>query len=111
MLEIVRGTTKNLFITITDNSGEYYTLQNGDKIIFGIKSHYTNSNYDIYKIADISNKQGENNYLISLSPADTINLEAGRYYYDVGLQTADGDYYMIIECDICCIKPAVTQKE
>ena len=78
-------------------------------MIFGIKQNYNDNDYILVKRISASSEDGDG-YLISLTPEET-NLIVGRYYFDIGLQTAGGDYYMITKCDICEITPAVTQKE
>lgn len=110
MISIIRGTTQNLLITITDEVGEIYKLQNGDVIRFGIKRNWQDTDYDVCKEI-ISDDTQNDEYIIALAPEDTFNLPAENYYFDVGLQTASGDYYMIIPCTQCIIAPAVTQKE
>lgn len=110
MLKIIRGTTQSLLVTITDETGETYKLQSGDVLRFGIKRNWQDTDYDVCKEITSDNMQ-DNGYIIALAPEDTLDLPAEGYYFDVGLQTADGDYYMIIPCDKCVIAPAVTQKE
>lgn len=110
MINIIRGTTNDFNLNIEDESGEQYTLKDGEKIIFGVKENAENSDYNIVKTltsADIV----DGIYTIKLTPADTAQLAFGRYYFDVGLQTADGDYYMIVPCDEFYICKAITAKE
>ena len=110
MISIIRGTTQSLFITITDEAGEIYKLQNGDVLRFGIKRSWQDTDYDVHKEITSDNLQ-DDGYIIALAPEDTLNLPAENYYFDVGLQTADGGYYMVIPCSRCVIMPAITQKE
>lgn len=110
MISVIRGTTNDLNLSIEDEKGEQYTLQDGEKIIFGVKSNAENSDYDIVKTLT-SADMVDNAYTIKLIPADTAELAFGRYYFDIGLQTADGDYYMVIPCSQCVILPAITKKE
>lgn len=111
MLKLIRGVTDTLQITITDDMGELYKLQSGDKLKLGIKRNWQDADYDVCKAVTSDDLQGDG-YIISFAPEDTINLIPSYcYYFDVGLQTADGDYYMIIPCSQCVILPAITQKE
>lgn len=110
MINIIRGTTNEFSLSIEDESGEQYTLKDGEKIIFGVKENAENSDYNIVKTltsADIV----DDICTIKLTPADTAQLAFGRYYFDIGLQTADGDYYMIVPCDEFYICKAITAKE
>lgn len=107
-LNIIKGTTIAFYVTIRNEDGTEYVLQSGDKLIFGIKQNPENSDYDVCKIVTEASGNG---YLIELEPADTADLQPGHYYFDIGLQTATGAYYMVIPCSQCLIMPAVTAKE
>lgn len=110
-LKIIRGTTQSITVTIENNSGGIYNLQDGDVLKFGVKRNWQNTEYDIYKEVTSSDAQGDG-YVISLSPEETTDILPGREYkFDVGIQTATGDYFMVIPCSKCVIIPAVTQKE
>lgn len=110
MISIIRGTTNEFCLSIEDEGGEQYTLKDGEKIIFGVKENAENSDYNIVKTLT-SEDVVDSTYIIRLTPADTAELAFGRYYFDVGLQTADGDYYMIVPCDEFCVCKAITAKE
>ena len=110
MISVIRGTTNDLNLSIEDEKGEQYTLKDGEKIIFGVKENAENSDYNIVKMltsADIV----DGICTIKLTPTDTAELAFGQYYFDIGLQTADGDYYMIVPCDEFCVCKAITAKE
>lgn len=109
-LHIIRGTTNAFSLTIEEKNGEPYVLKDGEKIIFGVKYNAENSEYDIVKTltsADVV----DGAYIIKLAPEDTSNLPTERHYCDIGLQTIEGDYYMIIPCCDFYIDKAITQKE
>lgn len=75
---------------------------------FGVKRDEKSDSFVISKTAEYDS---ENNcYIIELSPEDTASLDFGRYRYDVGLQTNDGDYYMIIPASHFNITSAITRK-
>ena len=109
-LEITRGTTISFILIIQNDDGTIYHLKDGEKLIFGVKFDIESDEYLIKKVITAENRE-ENGYLISLKPEDTQKMEFKDYRYDIGLQTADGDYFMIIPCSQCIITPAVTQKE
>lgn len=108
-LAVQRGTSKSLCISVYNDDGTIYSLANGDKIIFGVKKLLSDTDYLIEKIATSENKDGDG-YLISLEPADTQGL-LGTYLYEVGLQTASGEYYIIIDCSNFTVKNTLTKKE
>lgn len=109
-IKIIRGTTNIFDLVIFDNSEQAYELKDGDKIVFGVKKNPESANYDIKKIitAKVSNV---GNITIKLSPEDTQKLPFGRYYFDVGLQTSEGNYYMVIPFSTFIVGKAITQKE
>lgn len=112
MINIIRGTTNDLSLNIENEKGEQYTLQDGEKIIFGVKENAENSDYNIVKTLTSADADVVDGICtIKLTPTDTAELSFGRYYFDIGLQTANGDYYMIVPCDEFYICKAVTQKE
>ncbi len=51
MISIIRGTTNDFSLNIENEKGEQYTLQDGEKIIFGVKENAENSDYNIVKNA------------------------------------------------------------
>ena len=96
-LEITRGTTMSLILTIQNDDGTIYHLKDGEKLIFGVKFDIESDEYLIKKIITAENRE-ENGYLISLKPEDTQKMEFKDYRYDIGLQTNQGEYYMIVLC-------------
>ena len=91
--EIVRGTNMDIEYIIYYEDGSIY-----------------NSKYIIKKIATSKDKINEG-YGIYFVPSDTLNLEHKNYFYDVGIQTSDGKYYMTTECSIFKVRRAITSKE
>lgn len=89
---IVSNTTNTFEISLTDADGNLYNLESGELLIFGIKSAEKYADIIIVKTAQSS----ENGVCtITLFPTDTKLLDAGRYRYDVGLQSG-GNYYNVI---------------
>ncbi len=109
-LNIIRGTTNILRIIIEDTDRNPYTLSSTDKIIFGVKSNTENDDYVIYKTLT-SGDIADGNCDVCILPEDTADLPFAKYFFDVGLQTADGGYYMLIPCSCFNVCKAVTQKE
>ena len=110
-IEIIRGTTYIRSLVITDaDTDEEYILADDEKLIFGVKMNAESTEYNIQKTLTSADRT-DSGYLIELSPEDTQDLPFGHYHYDVGLQCADGNYYMIIECSKFNIHRAITAKE
>ena len=101
--EIVRGTNMDIEYIIYYEDGSIYNLREDDV-------NSDNSKYIIKKIATSKDKINEG-YGIYFVPSDTLNLEHKNYFYDVGIQTSDGKYYMTTECSIFKVRRAITSKE
>ena len=106
---IQRGTTKIINIVIYNDDDTIYTLESGDKLIFGVKKSLSAIDYTIKKESTSDSKDG-NGYNITLEPADTQKL-LGSYLYEVALQTASGEYYIVIDCSEFVVTNTLTQKE
>lgn len=106
-LEIVRGTTAAWGLAVTDQeTGNEYTLESGQVLVFAIKREKTDTErLLVKKITHAVN--GE--YYLELTPADTADLEPGRYWYDVGLQHGNSVFYNVIRADVFTVLPGVTQ--
>ena len=103
-IEIVRGTTKTLAITVTDTSNELYTLASGEKVVFGVKRKPEDDNAFIVKTVT----SGENGvYSVTVMPSDTENIAYGNYFYDVGVLSG-GNYHNIIEPSPFVVIPNAT---
>ena len=105
-IEMVRGTTNSILVTVYDDDGNLYPLKSGERLIFGVKSNRNNSACCIKKVLT----EGTGEYAFSLSPADTENLSCGSLHYDVGLQIGS-DYYSVIPCSPFTLLHNVTRRE
>lgn len=107
-LVIEQGTSLDICITIYNDDDTVYSLQSEDKIIFGVYGTGS-SECLIKKIVTSSSKSGDG-YIIALGPEDTQNL-LGKYRYEIGLQTASGDYYIVIKQSKLTVTETLTAKE
>ena len=104
-IEIVRGTTNDFDITVVDVDFLPYTLEEGEKIIFGVKQTADSDELLITKTA----APQDGVHVVTLDPEDTSGLECGRYVYDVSLQSGAA-FYNIIEPSPLIIQPNVTSR-
>lgn len=104
-VEIIRGTSNTINIAVTDANGDAYTLADGEKLLFGVKEGPGDKDPLIIK-AVTSGTEGV--YTVELDPSDTIELDYGRFVFDVGLQSGE-EYFNIIETGPFVIKPNVTK--
>lgn len=111
-IEIVRGTTNSVIISLQDDAGNPYALGDGEKLIFGVKTNLNNSDCCIKKVVTAADTDAETpgEYEVLLAPADTEELPFGRFCYDVGLQVG-ADYFPVIPCSPFIISHNVTRRE
>lgn len=105
-IEIIRGTTNTFDLSVFDASGNVYTMEEYEKIIFGVKRKTSDTDLVIMKLAKMTNP---GIYEITLSPEDTSALECGKYVYDVSLESRS-NFYNVIEPNPFIIAPNVTEK-
>ena len=110
MLQIVRGNTKTISISVKNADGTPYEMSSTDKAIFAIKK------YDdiglpavVKKVATAADVQ-DGKIKIKLRPEDTINLDAGLYHYDFAIKTGS-DFFTAKAYDDVEIVAAIATKE
>lgn len=104
-IEIVRGTSNKFQLTITDMSSNLYELGEDEAIVFGVKEKLDDEEYVVLKIIT-SGEDGV--FEVCLCPEDTAEVEPGKYFYDVGLQSGD-EFYNVIPADTFLVLPNVTK--
>lgn len=88
-INLTRGDTLTLEVTITDGNNEPYELQDGDKLTFTVKKSVFTEEILIQKeIVD---------GIFTISHDDTKDLSYGKYKYDVQLNCANGDVFTVIK--------------
>lgn len=89
---LTRGDSATLGVDIVDDEGEPYTPKIDEYIVFTLKRISSQCKQLIVKeFEDVDNE-----YVITLTQADTIDLSFGVYYYDVALIDGEGNVYTII---------------
>lgn len=83
-ITLTRGDTLKVLVGIT-NGGEPYVPEQGDFVRFALKKFVTDDEPILIKSIPIDTM------ILELIPADTKNLEFGRYVYDIELTTSEGD--------------------
>ena len=105
-LKVARGRSRTFKLELLDEDDNFYSLAGDEKIIFGVKKNPAiDEDYVILK-AVTSGTDGV--YKFSISPADTIDLICGKYYYDIGLQSG-AEYYPIIDTETFEVTQNVTE--
>jgi hypothetical protein len=96
-LDMVRGDTLPLALTVTDRNGGLYTATSAEKILFGLKRDKKDDACIFTRQAVGTGEKGQ--YTITLYPEDTENLEPGVYSYDVGLYSGETSFHIIWPSD------------
>lgn len=88
-----QATTFTDSISLVDENENPVELSDGDKLIFGVKAHYS-ADY-IVKRVFTSNDIFKGAYSINITPEE-LDIPPGRYFYDVRLQKTNGDFIPIV---------------
>lgn len=92
-IQLTRGNSANISLLLTDDQGQAVTLDNGDKVIFKVKTPTgTDKIIKILTNADY----GETGLDLTMSPNDTLDMQCGTYVYDCILVLANGEAYTFI---------------
>lgn len=105
-LSIIRGTTNTFGITLTDEYGSPCELEEGQEIVFGVKKSPKDADCIFIKR---TTGLVDGAYCFTIDPSDTIDLEVGKYYYDVGVQHGESIYYNIIESSTFNLEQNITK--
>ena len=102
-----KGATFEESIVLRNARKEIRHLESGEKLILGIRPHYS----DVCIIQRIWTIDDEinNEYPINITPEE-MDIEPDEYLYDVSLQTADGDFYKIIPESLFTVLSSSTHK-
>ena len=101
-MEIVRGTSNVFGITVTDAVGNKYFPEGDAVLVFGLKKSSRDEKCVLVKAIT---HRANDEYLLEFYPADTVNLECGQYFYDVGIQVGKSVLFPVIEWSEFVIKP------
>ena len=88
-IQLTRGDTARLTVTITNDNGEAYEIQNGDKLTLTLKK-------TVKDAEPVMTKTITGTDIFHIEPSDTSGLSFAKYKYDVELTTFDGDVYTVI---------------
>ena len=95
-------------IALKDKNGQSITLSHGDKLIFGVKLTYDGR----YLVKKILTEESEIDgvYPIKVS-TEEMTMLPGRYYYDISVQTENGDFIKIVPPSHFTVYKSYTEKE
>lgn len=104
-LTLEQGATYSSVITVKDDQGAAQNLVGYSARSMMRKSYYTSSKKEF--VVTVSDPQS-GQITMSMSAANTANITAGRYVYDVEIESGTGDVTRIFE-GIVTVLPNVTR--
>lgn len=111
-LDVIRGSSKTLALTVLDETGAPVDLT-GARVIFTVKSSPTDGVPLVQKDSNVPTQVGIDSprtgeAKIYLQPADTHGMDPIEYIFDVWVVLASGKRYPVVQPSIFRIKPGVT---
>jgi hypothetical protein len=102
-----QGTLFEAYATIENEDGSLFDLTGLTPYCQMRKSYYTSSGHDINAEVDGDPLNGV--VKLTLLPADSNLVKAGRYVYDVEVHNGDGTYVKRVLQGIITVNPQVTR--
>lgn len=90
-IEMTRGDTLRVYLTLKDCNGDEYVPEAGDSIRFAMKKRYNDATPLILK------QIPTDTLVLELAPADTKPLSYAEYVYDIEMTYANGDVDTFID--------------
>ena len=90
-IEMTRGDTLRIYLTLKDCDGNDYTPAVGDSIRFAMKKRYNDASPLIMKAIPTDT------LVLELEPSETKNLQFAEYVYDIEMTYANGDVDTFID--------------
>jgi len=91
-----RGDDDALMVALSDGS----TFKDGDKVFFSLKTEPSDTD-DILQIESEDrvpyNGVANAAMLVSITHEDTIEIDLGKYYYDIYVEWSDGTFRTVVE--------------
>lgn len=98
-------------INLSDDQHHPVLLEDTDQLIFTVRdSMETDAAEVLIRKVITADREFEGNYGFELTPEET-DLPVGTYYYDVGLQRENGEFYHITIPDQFIIKQSISRKD
>ena len=107
-ISIPRGTSYNFAVRVAYDDGTDYPYNAVDVVSFGVKLTPETDTYIIAKTLSYDSTSGC--YTAALEPEDTASLVMDeRYWYDVGISTSAGDFFLLIDTSPFNVQRAITK--
>lgn len=86
---LTRGDTASIEISLVDENGNEYVLDDEDRLVFTLKNSEHHKDELISKMITVG--------VLHIEHEDTKDLTFGKYKYDVQLSTKNGEVFTVIE--------------
>lgn len=86
---LTRGDSAYITVALKAQDGAAYTMQAGDKLTLTVRKQAVDTSSVLLQTESDSTQ-------LHLLPAQTKQLTAGKYSYDIQLSTASGDVYTVV---------------
>ena len=83
-ITVTRGRSETIRVVVPDANGNAYVMSEGETLLFGVKKADASGDLLILKT---TTECADGVATFQLTPEDTIDLEYGRYAYDVSLKS------------------------
>lgn len=101
-IHLTKGDSAYLNVGISNTVGYPYKIKAGDELVMTVRSNLDNSL--------IFQKRIPADSALMIEPKDTMNAIAGRYKYDIELNTEAGEVFTIIPKSTFFIEEEVTHE-
>jgi len=103
-MEMVRGDSETVSVWLEDDNG-HAPFVTGDTVYFTVKQDKFSTEKAFQKTVTTF---VDGKAFVDILPADTKNMEFGRYFYDVQITFANGEVKTIVPCSQFVLKCEVT---
>lgn len=98
-------------IILTDKNNNRIIISENDKLIFSVKKSLKNNDNDIVITKVLYDYDRLNEAYPFVLSAEETDITSGTYYYDVGLQCSNGEFYHVTTPDEFIIEESIARKD
>ena len=107
-ITLYRGNSADFIITPVYDDGEKVILQEGDTILFVVRSAPDSRARTYFsRRLTLADYDGEGQLILHIAPQDTVGLQECTYWYDVSVCFSDGTFYTFIPYSKFSLLPAL----
>lgn len=112
-IDVVRGTSRTLVLTVQDSHGDVVDLTSA-RVVFSVKCKTSDTTPIIQKDSDVGVGEAEitdptqGEAKIYLQPTDTQNMTPGKYIFDVWVILTGGSRHLVVGPGSFNVKAGVT---